>query len=68
MIGYGFHCFIVAPKPARALPIFLHDAQTNAQWAAEELGSIQLGDRRSSRCMVKVFSQMLNSPGKLWAF
>ena len=38
--------------------------QTNAQWALDELGSIQLGDLRSNRRMVKVFGQMLNSPGK----
>jgi hypothetical protein len=30
----------------------------------DELGSIQLGDSRSNRRMVKVFSQMLNAPGK----
>ena len=54
----------VSTDPTQALLDFSHDAQTNAQWAAEELGSIQLGDRRSNRRMVKVFSQMLNSPGK----
>jgi hypothetical protein len=45
-------------------PALLHELQGNAQWAAEELGSIELGDRRNNRRMVRVFSQMLNSPGK----
>lgn len=37
--------------------------EANAQWALNELGSIQLGDSRNNRRMVKVFSQMLNAPG-----
>ncbi|WP_395747569.1 IS4 family transposase [Prosthecobacter sp.] len=37
---------------------------SNARWAAQELGSVELGDARSSRRVVKVFTQMLNSPGK----
>jgi len=37
--------------------------QTNAQWAWDEFGAIKLGDLRSDRRMVKVFGQMLNSPG-----
>ena len=38
-------------------------ADANARWAHNELGSIQLGDSRSNRRMVKAFSQMLNAPG-----
>jgi hypothetical protein len=46
------------------LPDSSQAAQTNAQSAAVDLGSIQLGNWRSNRRMVKVFSQLLNSPGK----
>lgn len=58
----------VSPQSARPQPALSHDQdhdlQANAQWAAQELGSIALGDRRSNRRMVRAFSQMLNSPGK----
>jgi hypothetical protein len=54
----------VCISSTRTLPAFSHDLQANAQWAAEELGSIQLADARSNRRMVKVFNQMRNSPGK----
>ncbi len=54
----------VSTSSTRTLPGLSNAVQTNARWAAEELGSIQLGDARSNRRMVKVFSQMLNSPGK----
>jgi hypothetical protein len=40
-----------------------HDAGANARWALEELGAIELGDARNGRRMVRVFGQMLNSPG-----
>ncbi len=53
-------CGRVSHSITRPFPDFSHDAQANAQWAANELGSIQLGHRR----MVKVFTQMLNSSGK----
>jgi len=54
----------VTTNSTRTLPDFSPDFQANAQWAANEFGSIQLGDKRNNRRMVKVFSQMLNSPGK----
>ena len=54
----------VTTNSTRTLPDFSPDFQANAQWAANELGSIQLGDKRNNRRMVKVFNQMLNSPGK----
>jgi hypothetical protein len=54
----------VSIDSTRALPAFSHVVEANAQWAAEELGTIQLGDARSNRRIVKVFNQMLNSPGK----
>ncbi|GEP41563.1 IS4/Tn5 family transposase DNA-binding protein [Brevifollis gellanilyticus] len=38
-------------------------AQANAEWAFNELGSIDLGDARSNRRMVSFLSHMLNSPG-----
>ena len=57
-------------RPCGSLPLgcFVNDSQAeaeaNARWALHELGSIQLGDLRSNRRMVKVLSQMLNSPGQ----
>ncbi|MFY7866796.1 IS4 family transposase, partial [Roseateles sp.] len=38
-------------------------SEANARWAHNELGSIELGDSRRNRRMVKAFSQMLNAPG-----
>lgn len=51
------------PSATEPLPHFDHDPEANAQWAQAELGTIELGDARSNRRMVKVFSQMLNTPG-----
>lgn len=52
----------VSPRPVFSFsPSSTSDA--NSQWAHNELGSIQLGDSRSNRRMVKAFSQMLNAPG-----
>lgn len=53
--------FISSVRPH---PSFSPTDPTNAQWAELELGSIELGDARSNRRVVKVFSQMLSSPGK----
>ncbi len=54
----------VSTSCTRRLPSFSHDLQSNDQWAADEPGTIQPGDAHSNRRMVKVFNQMLNSPGK----
>jgi hypothetical protein len=53
----------VSTPPTCSHSSFAHDSEANARWAQAELGGIELGDTRSNRRMVKVFSQMLNSPG-----
>jgi hypothetical protein len=59
---------MISPSPCSATPVsasaFPGNFQTNAQWALAEFGSIELGDLRSNRRVVKVFGQMLNAPGK----
>lgn len=52
-----------ARDPLSPTPPLAFDHNANAQWARDELGSIQLGDLRSNRRVVKAFSQMLNTPG-----
>jgi hypothetical protein len=56
----------VSSSSPRTLPTFSvpADFEANGQWAWDELGSIQLGDVRNNRRMVKAFTQMLNAPGK----
>jgi hypothetical protein len=53
----------VSNPPRRPVRATRSSAAANAQWAHNELGSIQLGDLRSNRRMVQAFSQMLNAPG-----
>jgi hypothetical protein len=59
---------VISPSHPSAFPTiapaFPGNFHTNDQWAFDELGSIELGDLRSNRRMVKVLGLMLNSPGK----